>query len=66
MHPNTARALLVDQLDKFLRGHAARFTSVDRVLAELKPDRLSLAERVYESVAVWRVRASRLRRRGQK
>lgn len=66
MHPNTARALLVDQLDKFLRGHAARFTSVDRVLAELKPARLSLAERVYESVAVWRVRASRLRRRGQK
>jgi predicted deacetylase len=65
VHPNTARALLVDQLAEFLRRRAAHFTSVDRVLVELDPPRLSAVERIYESVALWRLRASRLRRRGR-
>jgi predicted deacetylase len=63
VHTNTARALLVDQLEEFLRGHAAQFTSVDRVLAELKPGKLNLRERIYESIATWRVKTSRSRKR---
>jgi predicted deacetylase len=66
VHTNTARALLVDQLGEFLRRHAAQFTSVDRVLAELKPGKLSLGERIYESVAMWRVRASRSNKRSRR
>jgi hypothetical protein len=66
VHTNTARALLVDQLGEFLRRHAAQFTSVDRVLAELKPGKLSLGERLYESVAMWRVRASRSNKRSRR
>ncbi|MDE3150473.1 MAG: DUF2334 domain-containing protein, partial [Acidobacteriota bacterium] len=34
VHSNTADRALVDQLQDFLRRHAAQFTSVDRVLAE--------------------------------
>ncbi len=63
VHTNSARALLVDQLKDFLRLHAAQFTSVDRVLAELKPGPLSLGERIYETIATWRVKASRSRKR---
>jgi predicted deacetylase len=65
VHTNTARALLVDQLSEFLGRHATQFTSVDRVLTELKPARLSLGERIYESVAMWRVRASRSSKRSR-
>jgi hypothetical protein len=53
----------VDSLLEFLRLHAAQFTSVDRVLAELRPSKLSTVERVYEAVALWRVQASRSRKR---
>ncbi|HXR39775.1 MAG TPA: DUF2334 domain-containing protein [Terracidiphilus sp.] len=63
VHTNTARALLADQLAAFAREHAAQFTSVDRVLAELKPERLPLGERIYELVAMWRAEASRSRKR---
>ncbi len=59
VHTNSARALLADQVEAFLRLHAAQFTSVDRVLAELMPGPLSLGERIYESIATWRVKASR-------
>ena len=45
------------------RRHAAQFTSVDRVLAELRPGPLGLGERIYESIAMWRVKASRSRKR---
>ena len=61
IHPNTARALLIDQLEEFLRGHADQFTSVDRVLKELKPTRLSPIDLVEESFALWRMRATRSR-----
>jgi len=63
IHTNTAKAMLVDQLEAFLRRHAAQFTSVDRVLAELRPGPLGLGERIYESIAMWRVKASRSRKR---
>ena len=63
VHSNAARNSLVDSLLEFLRLHAAQFTSVDRVLAELRPSKLSTVERVYEAVALWRVQASRSRKR---
>jgi predicted deacetylase len=64
MHTNTARDSQVDEMRVFLRRHAEQFTSVDRVVAEWKPRRLSPAERVYEAVALWKARASRGRRGG--
>jgi predicted deacetylase len=63
VHANTARDSLVEQLRDFLRLHAAQFTTVDRVVSELKPTKLSTTERVYEILALWRVRASRARKR---
>jgi hypothetical protein len=63
VHPNTARDSLVDHLRDFLRHHAAQFTSVDRVMEELKPAKLGKAERLYEALALWKIRASRARKR---
>jgi predicted deacetylase len=63
VHSNTARGSLVEELRVFLSRHAGQFTSVDRVLAELKPVKLGLTERLYEAFALWRARASRLRKR---
>jgi predicted deacetylase len=63
VHPNTARESLVNQLREFLRHHAAQFTSVDRVVEELKPARLGQVERMHEFLALWRMRVSRARKR---
>jgi predicted deacetylase len=63
VHSNTASGSHVDQLLAFVRQHVAQFTSVDRVLAELKPTKLDLAERLYEAFALWRAKASRTRKR---
>jgi hypothetical protein len=63
VHSNTAHGSHVDQLLAFVRQHVAQFTSVDRVLAELKPTKLDLAERLYEAFALWRAKASRTRKR---
>jgi predicted deacetylase len=63
VHSNMARGALVEQLRAFLGGHAGQFTSVDRVVAELKPMKLSLTERLYGAWALWRAHASRLRKR---
>ncbi|MGD0730987.1 MAG: DUF2334 domain-containing protein [Terracidiphilus sp.] len=54
VHSNTAHSSLVAQLRGFLGQHAAQFTSVDRVLAELRPSRLDPVERLYEKFAQWR------------
>lgn len=62
VHPNTARETQVEQMRGFLRQHAAQFTSVDRVIAELQPRKLSVPERVYEMLALLRVRFSRSRK----
>jgi hypothetical protein len=59
VHSNFASEALVAQLQAFVREHVARFTSVDRVLAELTPTRLGPAERLYEACALWRAQASR-------
>lgn len=63
VHSNTAHDSLVIQLRAFLAKHAARFTSVERVLAEFEPAELGPVERLCEAVALWRVQASRKRRR---
>jgi predicted deacetylase len=63
VHPNTARESLLDQLREFLRQHAAQFTSVDRVVEELKPAKLGPAERMHEFLALWKIRVSRARKR---
>jgi predicted deacetylase len=63
VHSNTARESLAVQLRAFLYRHAARFTSVDRVLAEFEPAELGPVERLYEAFALWRFQASRKRKR---
>jgi hypothetical protein len=63
VHSNSATDAQVAQLHAFVREHAATFTSVGRVLAELIPAKLDLTERLYESWALWRVQASRARKR---
>jgi len=57
VHTNTAHSSLIEQLSRFLRQYAAQFTSVDRVLAEGWPAKLTLNERIYESWAMWRAKA---------
>ena len=63
VHANTAPDALVGQLRSFLEGHAQQFTSVERVIEELLPARLSFAELGYEAMAAWRVRASLMKKR---
>jgi hypothetical protein len=63
LHTNTIRSSQADELREFLREHAAQFTSVNRVEAELKPGELTATERIYEICAQWRVRTSRARKR---
>jgi predicted deacetylase len=62
VHSNTAPDSLLEQMRVFLDQHAGQFTSLDRVLAELKPRNLSLAERVYEEFALRRFQVSRRRK----
>ena len=63
VHPNTAKDGEVDRLREFLRGHAAQFTSVERVLAEFQPAKLSSAERLHELATLWRMKGGRVRKR---
>lgn len=67
VHPNTSGEDQVQELRAFLGEYAAQFTSVDRVKAEMKPAKLSASERLYEALALLRVRVSKSRKRsGQK
>ena len=63
VHPNTAQAEDLQEMRAFLRLHAAQFTSVDRVLEELRPSRLGPVETIYASLADWRMRLARARKR---
>jgi len=63
MHPNTVSGDNITRLRVFLRDHHAQFSSVEHLLAEFPPTTLKLTERFYASVALWRVKASRGRRR---
>jgi predicted deacetylase len=56
MHANTGKAADLDKMRAFLGQHAARFTSLDRVLTEFRAARLGLTERVYETHALFRAR----------
>jgi predicted deacetylase len=62
VHSNTIGEDQINLLRGFIREHAAQFTSVERVLAELLPGRLGLGEGIYEACALWRMRVSRARR----
>lgn len=63
IHPNTMGGAEMEALQAFLREHAGRFTSVDRVLAKFGGERLSLREALYAKVALGRIRARRWRHR---
>jgi len=63
VHPNTADDALVERLRAFIRLHRAQFTSVERVLSEIRPGRLSPSELVYASVALGRIRFQNFRKR---
>ncbi len=62
IHANTAPDSLIHTLDAFLKLHSAQFTSVDRVLAEDPPARLSLHERLHEQAALLRLRQRQMRK----
>jgi hypothetical protein len=62
IHSNSTHGSEVEELHDFLRSHSAQFTSLDRVLAEFPPVRLGPLERLHEVLALWRVRASRVRK----
>ena len=63
VHPATASDREVAELREFLYRHAAQFTSVDRVLEEFPPRRLSPRESFYATRTLWRRRISTFRRR---
>ena len=63
LHSNTATESLVRQVEDFLRHHAAEFTSVERVLAEAAPTRLSASEWLYGMAMLLRIQTSRRRKR---
>ena len=63
IHSNSTRKTQVEELRAFLKLHAARFTSVDRVLAEYKPEELSLSERLQGAWMLARVKLSRARKK---
>lgn len=63
LHSNFCPSAQFSELNAFVRAHAAQFTSVDRVLAELAPAKLNMFERLYEACALWRVQARRARKR---
>ncbi len=62
VHPNTASGEQIEGLREFLRDRAMQFTSVDRVLKEVTPQRLGLRERLYANLALRRVKARKWKR----
>jgi predicted deacetylase len=60
VHGSKASDAFVDTLHDFLREHAEQFTSVERVVAEFHPTRLSLTQGLYGAAALWRKRGSHM------
>jgi hypothetical protein len=60
LHANTATDAEVEHLRGFLRQHAGRFTSVERVVAEFEPTRLKMMERIDAQRAILRLRARKI------
>jgi len=54
IHSNTVHESFPQQVHGFVQKHAAQFTSVDRIVAELSPGTLGKWERIHETVALWR------------
>ncbi len=63
LHPATASDREVAELGEFLHRRATQFTSVERVLKEFPPRQLSPRENLYAAYALWRRRASTIRKR---
>jgi predicted deacetylase len=55
VHPNTAEDSLVEELRRFIAGHRAQFTSVERVLAEMRPGKLEFGERCFATMTLGRI-----------
>ena len=58
VHPNTASETEIEALRSFLLAHAARFTSVDRAVADLQPATLTLIEYIQAECALRRLTIS--------
>ncbi len=54
IHANTVHRSQIAALRTFLANHSTQCTSVDQVLLEFQPTTLTLAERVYASIALRR------------
>jgi predicted deacetylase len=54
LHPNTVGEEQIAALRAFVANHSAQFTSVDEVLLRYRPTTLTLGERIYTHVALWR------------
>jgi predicted deacetylase len=63
LHANTAPDAFAQELEIFVREHAAQFTSVDRVIVEYPPAQLGLGERLAEAAALLKLRQSRIAKR---
>jgi predicted deacetylase len=62
VHPHTVRESELEELRGFLSRHSMQFTSVERVLDEFEPARLSLCESAYSRLALCRVKVSGARK----
>ena len=55
IHPDSTDSCRSAELRRFLERHAGQFTSFSEVVEKFLPGRLSLAERLHERLALWRV-----------
>lgn len=60
LHSNTATATQFSRLERFLKRHAASFTSFDEILALANPTALSVSENLYASAFLARFRSRRV------
>lgn len=63
LHSNTATDAVVDQLRRFLARNGSHFTSVGRLLGELRPGELSTRERLFEIAWSARFEAAQVAKR---
>jgi hypothetical protein len=63
LHANSTTEEALGEFEVFLRRFAARFTSVDRVLAEWPVAERSLSDRLFHERMLARIRLRRIRRR---
>ena len=61
MHSNTASNHQMEELEAFLEGNAAHFTSYDQVNVEYKQSQLNLIEAMSASALLWRTKLHMLK-----